>query len=68
MSVSLLLNANVTDEGRFTALALHNRRRIGKEKDPNYRNLLMAEYRIIKGLQDKITKNAHVVYRLRMGY
>lgn len=37
----------------------------GKEKDANYRNLLMAEYRIIKGLQDKIMKNAHVVYKHR---
>ena len=37
-----------------------------KEKDNNYKNLLMAEYRIIKGLQDKIIKNAHVVYRHRI--
>ncbi|MCM1192497.1 MAG: type III toxin-antitoxin system ToxN/AbiQ family toxin [Butyrivibrio sp.] len=36
---------------------------IPKEKDPQYRKLLMAEYRIIRKLQDKIRNNAAEVYK-----
>ena len=32
-------------------------------KDPQYRKLLMTEYRIIRKLQDKIMKNAAEVYK-----
>lgn len=32
-------------------------------KDPNYRALLLAEYRYIKSIQGKIRKNALTVYR-----
>ena len=36
---------------------------ISKEKDQNYKNLLNAEYRFIKSIQEKIRKNAQNVYR-----
>ena len=39
---------------------------IQKEQDPNYRALLQAEYRIIKKLQNKILKNAGIVYHHRI--
>ncbi|MBR3493914.1 MAG: type III toxin-antitoxin system ToxN/AbiQ family toxin [Clostridia bacterium] len=35
-----------------------------KERDPRYRSLLLAEYRIIKQKQDLIRKNAQTLYRL----
>ena len=33
-----------------------------KEKNPKYRQLLQAEYRIIKSRQDLIRKNARIIY------
>ena len=36
---------------------------ISKEKDPKYRSLLLAEYRVIKSLQDTIRRNAEIVYK-----
>ena len=36
---------------------------ISKEKNPKYKSLLLAEYRIIKAMQDKIRKNAALVYQ-----
>ncbi len=33
-----------------------------KEKNPKYRQLLQAEYRVIKSRQDLIRKNARIVY------
>lgn len=35
---------------------------ISKEKDKNYRALLMSEYRYIKSIQDRIRKNALNIY------
>lgn len=35
-------------------------------KNPQYRKLLMTEYRIIRKLQDKITKNATEVYKHKL--
>ena len=35
---------------------------INKETDPQYRALLLAEYRFMKSRQDKIRKNAELVY------
>lgn len=35
---------------------------ISKEPDPKYKSLLLAEYRIIKSLQEKIRINAKTVY------
>lgn len=39
---------------------------IGKEKDVNYNALLQAEYRIIKASQNKIIKNANIVYKHKL--
>ena len=39
---------------------------ISKEKDPKYKSLLLAEYRQIKSLQERIRKNAEVVYKHRL--
>ena len=39
---------------------------IAKEKDPKYKSLLLAEYRIIKAMQEKIRKNANIVYKHRI--
>lgn len=39
---------------------------IPKVKNPQYRKLLMAEYRIIKKLQAKITHNAAEVYKHKL--
>ena len=35
---------------------------ISKEKNSKYKSLLLAEYRVIKAMQDKIRKNAALVY------
>lgn len=35
---------------------------IGAIKDPSYRSLLLAEYRFIKSIQEKICKNAAILY------
>lgn len=39
---------------------------ISKERDPKYKSLLLAEYRYIKSIQDKIRKNAAAAYRLKV--
>ena len=36
-----------------------------KVRDPSYRALLLAEYRVIKSMQAKIRKNAATLYRLK---
>jgi protein AbiQ len=36
---------------------------IAEVKNPQYRKLLMTEYRILRKLQDKIKKNAAVLYK-----
>ncbi len=36
---------------------------ISKEQDINYKTLLQAEYRFIKTIQEKIRKNAAVIYK-----
>ncbi|MBQ3477528.1 MAG: type III toxin-antitoxin system ToxN/AbiQ family toxin [Clostridia bacterium] len=36
---------------------------IAKERNPKYKSLLLAEYRAIKAMQEKIRKNALIVYR-----
>lgn len=36
------------------------------EHDPHYRALLLAEYRFIKSIQDKIRKNAQNVYKIKL--
>ena len=36
---------------------------INKEKDVRYRNLLLAEYRYIKSIQEKIRKNAVFIHK-----
>ena len=36
---------------------------INQQKDSKYKSLLLAEYRVIKTIQDKIRKNAMVVYQ-----
>ncbi len=36
---------------------------IGEEQDSKYRALLIAEYRYIKSIQDKIRKNALIIYK-----
>lgn len=37
-----------------------------KEKNPQYKKLLMTEYRILRKLQDKIRKNARELYRMKV--
>lgn len=39
---------------------------ISQEKNDKYRSLLLAEYRAIKPMEEKIRKNAQVVYKHRM--
>lgn len=39
---------------------------ISKEKNERYRSLLLAEYRAIKGIQERIRKNAEIVYKYRI--
>ena len=41
---------------------------ISKEKDKNYRALLVSEYRYIKSIQDKIRKNASNIYKHKTEY
>lgn len=36
---------------------------ISKERNPKYKSLLLAEYRTIKAMQEKIRKNAQLVYK-----
>ncbi len=38
---------------------------ISKESNPKYKALLIAEYRYIKSIQEKIIKNAAMLYRLK---
>lgn len=37
-----------------------------KEKNLQYKKLLMTEYRIIRKMQDKIRKNARELYRMKV--
>lgn len=46
-------------EGNFTYVD------ISKERNPKYKSLLLSEYRYIKSIQDKIRKNAKVLYNLK---
>lgn len=39
---------------------------IRNERDPHYRALLLAEYRFIKSIQEKIRKNAQNVYKIKI--
>lgn len=39
---------------------------ISKEPDPKYRSLLLAEYRIIKAMEDTVRKNAVIIYKHRL--
>lgn len=39
---------------------------IASEKNENYRALLQAEYRFIKSIQEKIRKNAEIVYHHKL--
>ncbi len=39
---------------------------ISKERNPKYKALLLAEYRTIKAIQEKIRKNAASLYRLKV--
>ena len=38
---------------------------ISKESDFKYKALLLAEYRFIKSIQNKIRKNAEIIYKLK---
>lgn len=39
---------------------------INAERNPQYRNLLLAEYRYIKAIQEKIRKNAKTLYGIKL--
>jgi len=39
-----------------------------KERNPQYKKLLESEYRIIRGRQDKIIKNAETLYNYKLKY
>ena len=39
---------------------------ISKERDPHYRALLLAEYRYIKSIREKIQKNAQNLYKIKI--
>ena len=39
---------------------------ISKERDPHYRSLLLAEYRYIKSIREKIQKNAQNLYKIKL--
>ena len=39
---------------------------INSQRNPKYKALLLAEYRAIKSMQDKIRKNANTLYRLKL--
>ena len=41
---------------------------ISGQPDPHYRSLLLAEYRYIKSIQDKIRKNAQALYKIKIKY
>ncbi len=41
---------------------------ISSEKNPKYKALLQAEYRIVKVIQEKIRKNARTLYKHRIKY
>lgn len=47
-------------EGEYTYV------NINAEKDPQYRALLLAEYRFIKSIQTRIRKNAQAIYRIKI--
>lgn len=38
---------------------------ISKESNPKYKSLLLAEYRFIKSIQEKIRKNSYILYNLK---
>lgn len=38
---------------------------ISKESNPKYKSLLLAEYRFIKSIQEKIGKNSYILYNLK---
>jgi protein AbiQ len=46
-------------EGKYTYVD------ISKEHNPKYKSLLLAEYRYIKSIQEKIRKNAGNLYKLK---
>jgi protein AbiQ len=39
---------------------------INSQKNPKYKSLLLAEYRAIKSIQEKIRKNAKILYNLKV--
>lgn len=39
---------------------------ISKERNAKYKSLLLAEYRVIKAMQEKIRKNAQLVYKHKL--
>lgn len=39
---------------------------INAERNPQYKNLLLAEYRVIKAIQEKIRKNAKTLYQIKL--
>ena len=39
---------------------------INTQRNPKYKALLLAEYRVIKAIQDKIRKNAKTLYHLKI--
>lgn len=39
---------------------------INAQRNPKYKALLLAEYRVIKSIQDKIRKNAKTLYHLKI--
>ena len=39
---------------------------ISKESNANYRALMLAEYRFIKSIQEKIWKNAQALYKIKL--
>lgn len=47
-------------EGKYTYVD------ISKERNPKYKSLLLAEYRYIKSIQEKIRKNAGNLYKLKI--
>ena len=39
---------------------------ISRERSPHYKSLLLAEYRYIKSIRERIRKNAAILYRLKI--
>lgn len=39
---------------------------ISQVSDPNYRSLLLAEYRYIKSIRERIRKNAQNIYKIKL--